>query len=71
MRRDTESISQSVAAKLIRELRARDYGATPVNTNGKENSWDIKYAEIGSEFNKKTGTIWKRTGIRRRQSRRL
>jgi len=41
MRIDTESISQSVAAKLIRELRARGYAATPVNTNGKENSWDI------------------------------
>ena len=41
MRRDTVSISQSVAAKLIRELRSRGYGATPVNTKGNENSWDI------------------------------
>jgi len=29
MRRDTVSISQSVAAKLIRELRFGGYGATP------------------------------------------
>ena len=42
MRRDTESISQSVATKLISELRSRGYAATPANTSGKENSWDIE-----------------------------
>jgi len=36
MRRNTEFISQSVAAKLIRKLRSRGYGATPVNTNSKK-----------------------------------
>jgi len=48
MRRDTESISQGVAAKLIRELRIRGYGATPVNTSGKENSWDIEKIWVNS-----------------------
>ena len=42
MRRNTEFISQNVAAKLIRELRTRCYSATPVNTSGKGNSWDIE-----------------------------
>jgi len=42
MRRDTESISQNVATKLISELRSRGYGVTPANTSGKENSWDIE-----------------------------
>ncbi|HEY5583552.1 MAG TPA: hypothetical protein VIK78_03570 [Ruminiclostridium sp.] len=38
MRRNTEFISQSVAAKIIREVRSRDYGATPAacKNSGKE-----------------------------------
>jgi hypothetical protein len=36
MRRDTESLSQRVATKLINELRLRGYSATPANTSGKE-----------------------------------
>jgi hypothetical protein len=36
MKRDTEAISQRVAAKLIRELRSRGYGATSVNTSGRK-----------------------------------
>jgi hypothetical protein len=40
--RNTESISLMVATKVISELRARGYGATPVNTSGKEGCWDIE-----------------------------
>ncbi|MHB8063850.1 MAG: hypothetical protein ACYDG2_14665 [Ruminiclostridium sp.] len=41
MRKDTEFILQSVAAKLFSELRSRGYGATLANTSGKENSCDM------------------------------
>ncbi|MHB8064911.1 MAG: hypothetical protein ACYDG2_20195 [Ruminiclostridium sp.] len=42
MGRNSESILQKASAKLIRNLRNRNYVATPANTSGKENSWDIE-----------------------------
>lgn len=42
MKRNAESILQRVSQKLIRESETRGYGATPVNTSGKENNWDIE-----------------------------
>jgi hypothetical protein len=42
MERNAKAISLMVATKVISELRARSYGATPVNTSGKEGCWDIE-----------------------------
>jgi hypothetical protein len=41
MGRASDRISQNVAAKIIRELESRGYGAVPVNTSGREADWDI------------------------------
>ena len=42
MGRASDNISQSVAARIIRELKSRGYGAVPVNTSGREDDWDIE-----------------------------
>ena len=40
--KNSESISQSVAARIINELKARGYGAIAVNTSRRENNWDTE-----------------------------
>jgi ElaB/YqjD/DUF883 family membrane-anchored ribosome-binding protein len=42
MRNKSEHISQSVASRIIRELKSRGYGAVPVNTSGREDDWGIE-----------------------------
>ncbi|QNU67669.1 hypothetical protein EHE19_004125 [Ruminiclostridium herbifermentans] len=37
-----EFISQSVATRIINELKARGYGAISVNTSRRENNWDTE-----------------------------
>jgi hypothetical protein len=42
MKEVSKSISQSVATRIINELRARGYGAISVNTSRRENNWDTE-----------------------------
>jgi hypothetical protein len=59
----SEYFSQRIAEKLIRTLKSRNYGATPVNVNGNENDWDIekicvtKQGRDLCDINCQTGTI--------------
>ena len=38
---NTADISQKIADKIVRLLRKKNYGVSPVNISGEENAWDI------------------------------
>jgi hypothetical protein len=63
MPRSSESFSQSVVEKLIKTLRSKSYGVTPVNVSGNENDWNIekicvlKQGRDLCDINCQTGTI--------------
>ena len=42
MGKASDHISQSVAARIISELKSRGYGAVQVNTSGRESNWEIE-----------------------------
>ncbi len=58
-----KSIQQGVAERIIRGLRSKGFGATPVNMSGNENNWDIekicvtKQGRDLCDINCHTGTI--------------
>jgi hypothetical protein len=63
MREQTNAITKRVAESIVRDLRHKGFGATPVNMSGNDNDWDIEKICVTKrgrdlcDINCQTGTI--------------